>query len=194
MQQQQQDTLDKKRAFNFLLAIALAHQRTTTLPLRTRYGTEGLGMPAVWAFVLICLWGGFSRDPFFCYYLVFWFCSLACRRIESLWLRYKGARLHSYYDGYPRVALWVPFLRSEFIAKLVVEPVIVFGAGYGVGLLSENNGTPPGLANFLMYGALTLPFVEGVKEMLWRRRLQSLRDARIEQEHLAARAREEMGE
>jgi hypothetical protein len=55
-------------------------------------------------------------------------------------------------------------------------------------------GWPPyGLPSYLLAGCVSLPFVETVKQMIWERRIQSIADAKWEQEQLARDCRDKFG-
>jgi hypothetical protein len=195
MPQQGNDFPTRKDSFNILLLFLTAHQRAVTLPFRIRYGAEALGFPGVWAAILIVLWAGFSRDPLMWGWLGMWFLALAVRRLETMKLLRQGERLHSMYDGYPKAAMRFPGVRSETTAKMVVEPAMFFLTGFLFSFIEADWGLPPrGFSMFFMTGGFTLPMLEGMRQMLLRKRVQSMTDARIEQEVVMEGFREQWKE
>jgi hypothetical protein len=196
MDQQQQDPRrSKKDSFHALFLICLAHSTALSVPLRTGYGREALGVPGIAAFALIFLWAMFSQDPLMWLYFAFYFLCHVCQRITTAKLLRQGERIHSHYSGWPRVAmllLWGRVKQKETIAKGLIEPCLCFMAAIAIGCFCEAYHWPwHGLFAFLLLGMLTMPFVEGVNQQIWDNRLQAMRDARMEQEYLTRRLREE---
>jgi hypothetical protein len=184
---------DWKRNFNIGFTIFLAHQRALTVPLRSRYGKEALGIPCVLALVLMFLWVMATHDPFMWLWIGFWCLCFGIRRLQSVWLAAQGADLHSQYDGWPHET--VRFVGSERLAKLVVEPLLFGGLGYGLWWLYDLYGLPPhGLPYFFLLGLASLPFVEAVKGKVWERRVQAMRDARLEQDMVMDAYRQKYGD
>jgi hypothetical protein len=183
MQQQQDDVMTQyKRNFNFFYTGCLIHQRGVVIPLRRGLGGDALGAPCALAFVLMCVWAMCTRDNFLWLWIGVWFLCFLKRRLESVVLTKSGAKLHSQYDGWPDA---IRIVRTEKIAKLIVEPFIIvcFGAVMFYAY-QQNHWQPYGLPYFMLIGGFTLPFVEIVKQQIWQRRTQSMLDARVEQEQV----------
>ena len=89
----------------------------------------------------------------------------------------KGVRTHSHYDGWPVSAMRIPFIRNEVTAKIAVEPLMVMALGLACWWISDGLNSPPGLASFLLWGGVTLPAVETIKQARWARCLRMLDDA-----------------
>lgn len=173
MQPQEHDIReDWKRNFNIAFVLFLVHQRGIVVPLRTRWGVNALGIPCFLAFCLMCMWAAFSRDLFMWLWVGLWVICFLCRRFQAE--RLKG--VHSQYDG---LQIW----GGAKFGKLFVEPVLVGVLG---GLLywvySQCGLEARGLPWFLLLGCISLPFIERVKQEAWKRRIQGMIDARIEQE------------
>ena len=101
--------------------------------------------------------------------------------------------IHSQYDGWPIEA--IKFGRTEKVAKLIVEPIIVGALGAVLFVIYQGAEMPVyGLPYFFLLGLATLPFVEKVKQATWERRIQGMVDARVEQEALVRESREKYGE
>jgi hypothetical protein len=191
---ERQDGMTMKKSFNIVYSFALAHQRALTVPLRERYGKEALGLPALCGFLLILGWAAFSYDPLMWVYAGYWLLCLVVRRVESLRLSAKGERIYSLYDGFPHVAHRLTRKGGENMEKLIVEPVLVCVVGTAAYFCAQEWQTPPGLAYFLLLGLFTLPLVEGVKQIIWRKRAQAVLDARLEQQTVAEIYRGKFGD
>jgi hypothetical protein len=167
-----------KENFNIVYFICLVLQRCIVAPLRTGWGTDALGVPCLFAFVLMVLWSAFSRDPFMYAWLACWSVCHLFRRAESLWLYATAARLHGWYDGRPYCVIV-----SEDVTKLFVEPLLVGGLDWvAFWYYDRNQFAPYGLPYFLLTGVFTLPFVEIVKRTIWQRRTQATLNARLDQQ------------
>jgi hypothetical protein len=184
VQEQRKDFPKKEDAFNVLMFFCAIHQRAVIVPFRIRYGAEGLGLPALWALVLMFFWWGFSADPLMLGWMCLWFAAVVVRRIESLRLSRKGEKVYSFYDGRPYMAMKVPGVKTESIAKMVVEPLFLFTVGLIYYFMAKDMGWRQGFSYFMMLSIFTLPFLEGVRQTVWKRRVQAMSDARIEQEGL----------
>lgn len=194
MQQQQDDFMTRyKRNFNIAYSVLLIHQRAIIIPIRERFGKEILGLPCALSLALMCGWAALSRDVFMWVWVAIWIVSLAKRKNESAQLAQKGVVIHSRYDGWPTEA--IKYGRTEKIAKLVVEPIIVGVLGAVLFLIYQGAGLPIyGLPYFFLIGVASLVFEEKFKQLTWERRIQGVQDARIEQEALMRDVRERNGE
>jgi len=192
MPQQQQEGNDFKRNFNIAFSFLVMHQRALTIPMRNRYGLQALGVPCALAVVLMALWAAFSYDPFMWLWLGIWLLFFVKRRLESLRLNWNGVRVHSQYDGFPFDAIRLG--RTENVAKLVVEPILIGILGSLVyWLYAQAHMSPYGLPYFLLAGVFTLPFVEMAKQTIWQKRTQAMLDARLEQEQTMRSFRSKFG-
>jgi len=184
----QQQEWGRKDTFNVLMVFAWSYQRALLVPFRSGYGSEALGVPGVGALVLMLVWAGFSGDPLMWIWIGFWMLCLVCRRLETARLTAKGERIHSKWDGHPVLMQWNRF-KQQYVwcdrtARLLMEPLMMVIFWLCVATLSNEMGTPWGLARFLMGGAFVLPFVEIIRLVLNRNRTQALVDAQIEQQVL----------
>jgi hypothetical protein len=181
-EQKREELATKKDAFTALMMFLRAHQLALTLPFRKYYGAEALGFPGLWAFVLIVGWAAVSRDPLMWVWLAIWLVTLVVRRVETMKLVRQGKRLHTMHDGTPYSVLrgW-----DERVARMVIEPVVIFVMGLGLRFIAVDFRMPlKGLSLFLMLGIFTLPTLEIIRGQLMRKRVQAMGDARIEQEVL----------
>src|SRR5271166_4220165 len=170
MQQERDDAMDHKRSFNITFVFMLMHTLGLTLVMRTRQGSQILGLPCALALGLMVVWTTVAQDSLMFAWIALWLLCLIKRRVESVRLVNKGERIHSQYDGWPFDA--IRFCRSENTAKLVVEPILVGVLG-GVlyWIYGQNGWRPTGLPYYILTGVVTLPFVELAKQTIWKRRL-----------------------
>jgi len=187
--QEQQKELTFKDKFNIAHNLCVIHQRGIVVISRNKWGKNALGLPCALAFVLMFLWAAFTQDPLMYCWLGLWCLCYLKRRAEAGRL---SGQVHSFYDGWPCDGML--YCSSENIAKRVVEPILVGILG---GILrwfyTEQGWSPAGLPNFLLLGVFTLPVVESVKQKVWERRLDAMKDARFEQESLAQDYRDQFG-
>jgi len=193
MQQQKENEMTWGQGFGIVFWLCLIHQRCLIIPMRNRFGVQALALPCFLATVLMFLVAGFTGDPFMWAWFGIWFLCFVRRRWEAVRLNCSGARVHSHYDGFPFDA--ARYGCSESVAKLVVEPVMVGVAGGLVYFGYAHMGWPVyGLPRFLLIGCFTLPFVEAVKQTIWKKREQDILDARIEQESTMRDFRQKYGD
>jgi hypothetical protein len=190
-QQEQGFDLSRKDGLNFLCAVAGGHATTLAVFVRRGFGSEALGFRGLAALLLLLVVLCYTRNPVFLDYLGFWLFALICQRLQTMAMLSQGRRLHSRYDGTPVVAML--FTRSESIAKLVVEPVLCLLVAILLSMVADANDMPElnGLAGYIGFGFFSLLFDHGVYEMVQRKRVQAMRDAKLEQEQLMQRFQEE---
>ena len=190
MQQQQHSMIENgRRNFNIAYSCFVVLQRAIIVPFRKYWGLKALGTPCFLAFGLIIAWTVVSRDSFMWLWLAIWLISLLKRRQESMKFVAGGGRIHSESDGWPATVK-----SNEKAAKLLLEPFIVGFLGAFLCWVYDLYGMPVGgLPSFFLVGAFALVFVEKVKEQIWNQRVQSMVDARVEQEALIRDVRERFG-
>lgn len=191
MPQQEQDSLNLKNSFNFICVAASCMATTIVVFIRQGFGSEALGFRGIGAVLLLLLAFMLTGQPVFLYYLVAWFAALILQRIQTGLLIRRGERLHSRTDGVPVLAML--FTKSVSVAKLIVEPILCFLASIGLSMAAAEWDSPSlaCLSTWLLWGSMSLAVDHGVYEALQYRKLQSMRDARIEQEELMRRYEEE---
>jgi hypothetical protein len=195
MNQQQNNNggLTWKQHFNLVHLVCMAHQRCLVMFGRNQWGKEALGTPCCFAIVLMFLWTLFSHDDFMWGWMGLWGIFFAKRRSEALQLAAKGARIHSWYDGWPFDA--IRYCQTEYQAKRFVEPLLCGVLGGILFVIYQENGLPVhGLPYFLLAGLFTLPFVETVKQTIWDKRIEAANDAQIEAEQLTRDRQERYGD
>lgn len=172
------DRLTLAGSFNGLHFLANAHALTCTVFLRTDFGREGIGIFGLMAGLLILGYGSFANCyPMFIYFLI-WSVAVICQRIRQFSNWQRGAIIHSRYNGYPFVSKRLFPRMSELNARSI-DAFLCLAIG---GLLAQFSQP---LGFFVMAGFLSIMFSEAVMVEGTKRRLQTMRDAEIEQRFLA---------
>ena len=94
----------------------------------------------------------------------------------------QGYSIHSYYAGTPWVGFLLPFVKKYETAIVVEIAVCILGSMW----LREYDKA---LANFLFFGAFSIAFKSGIEREIVKKRLQRMRDAELEQQHMLDRYR-----
>jgi hypothetical protein len=176
--QQQNDQLQMKDAFNLFYLLANSHATTATVFLRTDFGRDGIGVHGMFGFFMILLWGGMTNSypmfVFLCAYLL----AVLSQRMKTFANSRKGIIPHSRYNGFPVVSKRL-FPRMSERNAIGIDAFLSLAIGGGLTFVDK----PLGL--FIMAGFLSILLSEGITNELQRKRLQSMRDAEIEQRFLA---------
>ncbi len=90
------------------------HATTFTVLIRSCFGSEALGFPGMFAFVLLLFCMG--AEPRMLLWVVAWIPAVITQRIITRKLTKQGVMLHSRYAGYPWLAMKVPFVQKELTA------------------------------------------------------------------------------
>ena len=176
MQQQNQNP-DWRQSTNAAYNVASWYQRALIVPFRKGWGTEALGFPCLGGFCLMFVWYVATGDFGLLVWMGFWLLWQVVRRVEAVKL---AGHVHSRYDGFP-----VNLGSDERLAKRWYEPICIgVLGGIAYWFYTLNGLDVRGLPYFLLGGMVSLPFVASVDQTLWKRRLQGMADAKIEQEML----------
>lgn len=186
MQDQRQEPtgLGLRESFNIGYTFHQVHATCFTPFLRRGFGRNALGFNGIGAFILILSYAALTQSEGMFVYFWAWFAALVLQRLQTGWMALRGHVEHSHYDGRPWVAMLFPFVKSELSAR-ALEPMICF---IGWALLCPLSETVGG---FVMFGAISLTLVEGIRRYVTQNRLQQMRDAEIEIQALAERFRGE---
>jgi hypothetical protein len=180
MAHHQHDEDTSKRNFTIAYSVFLWHQRTIVIFMRDQFGPQAIGWPSFYGFLLMCVWAMATQDPLMLAFIGLFLIAQIIRRIESVRL---GGVIDSRSDGRPYDAL--RYCQSWRVARLWVEPILIGALGACLwGVYSLNGWNPTGVPYYLCSGVISLPFVELVNQTIHDRKLQSMRDARHEQEVL----------
>jgi hypothetical protein len=151
-----------------------AHWATIAVFLHVGFGSEVLGLGALYGLILLVVVAAGSGDPAMFVFLVVYVAALLLHRINGVRLAASGRVCHSQYWGTPWLA-YIPGLRDERRA-LVLELLLCLVGG---ALLL---GVSQTLAAYVMVGFLSLGGSLALYWELMRRRVQQLHDAKIEQQ------------
>lgn len=178
-QPQQSEQAKSGDPIGVLYFIANTHATCITPFLRTGFGSEALGFPGLFALgiLLFCM----GAEPLMVAWLLAWLLAVVVQRIITLREIRRGAVIHSRYAGRP-ILMNLPFVKKERTA-MVLEMFVCFTLGAFMLALSHFMGL------FLMAGFLSLAIRHGIEDEVYRKRVQRMRDADIEQRALADRFR-----
>jgi hypothetical protein len=145
----------------------------------TDCGREVPGMGGFVVFIFMLLLAGAQNSRAMLIYVALWFIALVIQRIHTMRLLSQGAKIHSR-SWQPWLAYKLPFVKP-YRAATIAEPVMCLVIGW---LLCEVSDT---LGKFIMAagGGLIVRMV--LEELVYRKRLQVMADAMIEQEYYSER-------
>lgn len=155
---------------------------------RSGFGRRYFGLQAFAVLPLLLLYTTFwpEHDPRPIFgYLGAYIVAVALARIGSVRRQRRGEVQHSQYSGTPSILRWPIFRRwlKESTAKGFVEPILVIAFGVGIARLHEP------LAVYLVAAAFGQMIAFGIAQAYEDQRLMDMRDAYLEQQHLAERFR-----
>jgi hypothetical protein len=176
------DQVTVRGSVDLLYVMALCHATAIYPFIRRNFGTEGLGLQALGGLIIMVFCFGCTAEPGMGYMILAWIVALAAHRFQTYKNWATGNLGHSHYAG-DSITRFV--CKSNKIARLVVEPVLVFGVGW----LLDQSETSPVLGLFLMVGAGSLIIVQTFERASLWMRSQKMRDCRIEAQIIAASAK-----
>ena len=183
-QEQGFEGLSMKDSFN-LLNLACNALGACVVPfLRTGFGKNYPGVAALLGLIAMLLYAAFGQVPDMFTYIGVWLVVILIQRARTFSDARKGKVVHSRYWG---DSLFAHFVRKETTARSL-ELVICFLAG---GVLCSWS---PGVGGFVMVAGVGNVLATAIVVEADRKRLEAMRDAEIEQRHLAARYRGESEE
>lgn len=144
--------------------------------IRRGFGKEAIAWNSLAAFLTLFFLAGAAGDISFFYFLVAFTFAQICRRVETFRIIRNGHVLHSQYAGFPYWAMKVPFVKSEKVARELVEPVFCFITGILLCPVSVNVG------GYLVLCGVGFIVRHCIEEEVSRKRIQRMHDARIEHE------------
>lgn len=173
-QPQPSEHLTSRGLFNIVYVVCMCHSKCITIFIRSRFGLNGIGGTGAFALAGLFLLYGFTGDALVLLYAMLWIVMAAWHRFVMLIRWARGERWHSRYNGYPWMALWVPGVKREHMAKMLIEPMgcIIFGSL--VMAVSEP------LGYLFLSGFVSLVVVHGIDWIVEREKLQAMHDAEIE--------------
>lgn len=173
------DLLNPRQGMNLLYWLATGHATCFTVFLRHSFGTEALGRHGITALIIILLYACAVEEPLMLTFFWVWLAALILQRLRTFSLFRKGVVWHSRYAGYPFLAMRSPFVKTEGAAK-TLEPLFCLIGGALLCPLSEKLGV------FVLTGFVSLLVTRGIETQLVANRRRAMRDASIEQRHMAS--------
>jgi uncharacterized membrane protein YqaE (UPF0057 family) len=155
----------------YLAANVLA--TTVAVFIRRGFGREALALNSLIALILLYVLSASEGRAFLVFAGLFLLAQI-WRRIETFRLLRRGAVLHSRYPGYPYWAMQIPFVKSESVAKELVEPVFCFIIGILLCPVSV------GVGGYLVLCGFGFIVRHCIDDALARKRIERMRDATIE--------------
>jgi hypothetical protein len=171
--QQQAEHLTKEQATNILACVASWWSTCFTVPIRSRFGCEYPGMGGGVAFVGMPVFASLWRSNSVMVWFYAWVVILILRRIGLFIRERRGDHEFSGYQGWPWLAMKVPFVKTERTAR-AIEPVLYGLAAYFLHPRDE------GLSAFFASGAAALFVLVWIHRQLAYKERIALRDARLE--------------
>ncbi|QDU45192.1 hypothetical protein Mal52_36830 [Symmachiella dynata] len=171
--------LTPRQGVNLLYILAAGHATCLTVFMRHSFGTHALGRNGVVALLLILFYLCGTEDPTMLLFLWAWLAALIYQRFKTYRVWRSGAVWHSKYDGYPALAMKLPFVRTEGSAKSL-EPVFCILAGAALCPWSEAVGA------YVFLGFASLLVVRAFETQSTVNRVRAMQDAAIEQRNMAS--------
>jgi hypothetical protein len=190
MQQQREEpgNLSTKDSFNMLHVAFSGLGSCVVVFLRTGFGKEYPGMAGLLGLIMMVGYGSLARVPEMFPYIGVWLLAVILHRVKTFELARKGAVVHSRFWGYPKLAFMVPFVRKQQTAIGFVEPMLCTIVGGALTCWS------PGVGAFVIAAGWANAMAAAITLEVDRKKLQAMRDAELEQRHLAAMYRGEIEE
>ena len=163
--------IDHAYVFGLLYLLCNAHRVCITVFIRRSFGTSAFEWHAVVA--LIIHWTVADLYPGFGLFFLFWLAALICQRIQSYRLRWMGILQHSRYQGYPWLAMHMPFIKSEHQARRF-EPLLCLLLGVLVATIWDRLGL------FIMAGFGSFGTCLVIETAILHQRMQAMVDADLE--------------
>ena len=167
-----QPQADEKRGDPLFLIywLCVIHSNCIIVFLRTGFGREALGMRGFLALVLLllCLGG----EPLMVLWIAAFLVAVIVQRIITFRAIRRGAVLHTLYAGTP-LFMKLPLVRTDR-AAMVLEILLCIVLGALFLAVSEFMGM------FTLLGAVSLTIRTGIEDSVYTRRLDRMRDAKIE--------------
>ncbi len=174
---------DMRVAVNLLYVLVSGHATCVTPFVRRNFGREALGRNGAVAFVILFFYmAAYPRHFVLQQFTFWWFVMLVLQRLKIMYLVSRGRSPHSRYDGYPYLGFLLPFVK-EYKAAWIIEFLSLMACGVWLSTLDAP------LGKLIIISAVCLIVKNAIDEDVVRRRLQSMRDAEIEQRVLLDRYR-----
>ena len=143
--------------------------------IRRGFGREALSWNSLVAFLLLLFLAGLEGRAFLLFAGAFTVAQI-CRRIETFRIIRSGGVIHSQYAGYPHWAMKVPFVKTEHRAKELIEPLFCIVTGILLCPVSV------GIGGYVVLCGFGFMVRYGIEDLVARKRIERMQDARIEHE------------
>jgi len=180
MQQQQSDGVSLRTSANILYLFLGGHSTCFVVFTRHSFGVDALGINGLAALGIMIAYLCHTNSPAMLLYIGIWFVALAVQRAITFARRCTGWFEHSRFEGHLWLGFLVPFVRHVQLAK-IWEAVFCGIAGM---FLCDVDAA---LGEFILVGFFSLLARASLDAAIDRKRLQHMRDAQIEMEHLVDR-------
>lgn len=177
--QQQQGGSDMKGAFNALYNLAYGHAIIAIVFLRSNLGREAIGIHGIFGLAFILLWGGMTSSYGMYVLLCAYLLALLSQRMKTFANERKGIITHSRYQGDSVVSKRLFPRMSDLNAKGIDAFLCLVIGGALAAFVDQ------GLGLFIGFGFISILLCENINRELYRKRMQAMRDAEIEQRYLA---------
>jgi hypothetical protein len=186
-QGQASDPFNLRTGANVMNLLVETHAAGVTPFLRSGMGVNYPGVFGLLALVMILLYAAATHDPLVITFFWFWLGAIILRRAEAVQLARRGRIVHSRYNGWPWFSIKLRFVKTESAAK-VADAVVCLVVGALLFQWSKAVG------QFVMFGCVSLGMQRAIQGQVNSMRLRQMRDAAIEQRHLADSFRENRSE
>jgi uncharacterized membrane protein YiaA len=171
-----------RESVNILYVLTKGMATCVTPFIRCNTGVHALGVFGVIALIIIAMYASAESSPEMGFYLVAWFVSVLRHNVKARRAQRLGCGEHSQYAGWPWLAMKIPFVRTEDVAK-GIEPFMCFFLGAFVCPLSLAMG------QFLMLAGVGLLFTRMMELAAFETKVRRTRDAMIEMRQLSEELR-----
>ena len=180
--QQQHGNSDMNGGFNALFNIAYGHAIIMIVFLRSNLGREAVGFYGIFSLALIFLWGGLTNSFAMFIFLGAFVLALISQRMKTFTNERKGILLHSRYNGDSVVSKRL-FPRMSDLNLRGMDAFLCLVIGAVLTIVDKPLGV------FIGLGCISILLTEQISREIYRKRMQAMRDAEIEQRYLAERYR-----
>jgi hypothetical protein len=175
------DAMTPQNCTNLVFTLAYAHALCFLPFLRINFGDQAFaGLSGPIALVMILLvWGSDPTGTMMVFFWL-WIAFVLCQRLRMGLNRRNGVAICSQYTGFPAFTMRLFRCKTETQARMI-EPVICLLVGIPIMLyVSDVAG------KFIAAGAASVSIIEGTYRWIDNRKVQQMRDAKIEAERLSA--------
>jgi hypothetical protein len=162
-----------------LLYLLISGHVATIIPFtRRHFGIHVFNRSGPIGLVILLLYAGATGEWAMWPYFWTWIAVMAIQNFRSNRQYRKGNVCHSRYDGWPALAMRLPFVRKESTAKESVEPLMCAVVGIAIGQFSQFLGL------YIALGCFSIVLKGLFESAALKAQVRALRDAQIEQQQI----------